>query len=125
MANENVGVYEPGADLTCHATAAVTGKRFVAISGNRQSDGSLSVAHASAGTRAFGVSKYDAASGGKVGVMRGNSRVTFVTAGGNIAANAEVEVGTNGQAITKASGVAVGVCVTAATSGNDAEISLL
>lgn len=125
MANENIGVYEPGADITGHATAAVTGKRFVAISGNRQTDGSLSVAHAGAGLRAFGVSKYDAASGGKVGVMRGNSRVVFVTAGANIAANAEVEVGTNGQAITKSAGVSVGVCVTAATSGNDAEISLL
>lgn len=124
MANENVGVYEPGADLTCHATAAVTGKRFVAITGNRQADGNISVAHATAAGRAFGVSKYDAASGGKVGVMRGNSRVTFVTAGGNIAANAEVEVGSNGQAVTKSAGIAVGFAVTAATSGNDAEISL-
>lgn len=124
MANENVGVYEPGADLTCQATGAITGKRFVAITGNRQTDGSISVAHATAAGRVFGVSKYDAASGGKVGVMRGNSRVTFVTAGGNIAAFAEVEVGTNGQAVTKSAGVAVGYAVTAATSGADAEISL-
>lgn len=127
MANENVGVYEPGVDITCHASAAVTGKRFVAITGNRQTadnGGNITVAHATAAGRAFGVSKYDAASGGKVGVMRGNSRVTYVTAGGNIAANAEVEVGTNGQAVTKSAGVAVGFAVTAATSGADAEISL-
>jgi hypothetical protein len=58
----------------------------VAITGNRQTDGSISVAHATAAGRAFGVSKYDAASGGKVGVMRGNSRVVFVNAGGAIAA---------------------------------------
>jgi hypothetical protein len=70
------------------------------------------------------VSKYDAAVGDLVGVARGNSRVTYVTAGANIAAFAEVEVGTNGQAITKASGIAVGYAVTAATSGGDAEISL-
>jgi len=122
-ANENVGVYEPGRDLTVHATAAITGKRFVKVSGNRV-DGNIAVAHADAGGRAMGVSKYDAPSGGKLGVHRGNSRVTFVRAGGAIAAGAEVEVGTAGQAITKASGVAVGYAVTGAASGADAEISL-
>lgn len=124
MANENVGVYEPGSDITCKTSGAVTGKRFVAITGNRSSDGNITVAHATAAGRVFGVSKYDAASGALVGVARGNSRVTFVTAGGNIAAFAEVEVGSNGQAVTKSSGIAVGYAVTAATSGNDAEISL-
>ncbi len=123
MANENPGVYEPGKDLTCHASAAITGKRFVAISGSR-TGGNITVAHATAAGRAFGVSKYDAASGTKVGVHRGNSRVTFVTAQANIAAGAEVEVGTNGQAVTKSAGIAVGFAVTAATTGNDAEISL-
>lgn len=123
MANENIGVYEPGRDLTGRASATVVGKRFLKISGNRSS-GNIAVAHADAAGRVCGVSKYDAASGDIVGVARGNSRVTFVTAGGNIAAFAEVEVGTSGQAITKASGVAVGYAVTAATSGGDAEISL-
>lgn len=124
MANENVGVYEPGRDITCLTSGAVTGKRFVSITGNRSADGNIVVAHATAAGRIFGVSKYDAASGALVGVQRGNSRVTFVTAGGNIAAFAEVEVGSNGQAVTKASGIAVGYAVTAATSGGDAEISL-
>ncbi|GAC70734.1 capsid cement protein [Gordonia soli] len=123
MANENVGVYEPGRDITGRASAAVTGKRFLKISGDRSS-GNIAVAHADAGGRVAGVSKYDAASGDIVGVTRGNSRVTFVKAAGNIAAFAEVEVGSAGQAITKASGVAVGYAVTAATSGADAEISL-
>jgi hypothetical protein len=127
MANENPGIYAPGQDLSAHCSGAVTGKRFLAITGNRQTaDGSnnITVAHATAAGRVCGVSKYDAASGGKVGVARGNSRVTLVNAGGNIAAFAEVEVGTNGQAVTKSSGVAVGYAVTAATSGDDAEISL-
>jgi hypothetical protein len=70
------------------------------------------------------VSRFDQAIGKKVGVARGAGRVIHVTAGGNIAAFAEVEVGTNGQAITKASGVAVGYVITAATSGGDAEVSL-
>jgi hypothetical protein len=125
MANENYGIYEPGANITGKASAAVTGKRFLKISGNRATDtGTITVAHADAGGRVCGVSKYDAASGAIVGVMRGNSRVVSVTAGANIAAFAEVEVGTAGQAITKASGVAVGYAITAATSGGDAEISL-
>lgn len=127
MANENHGVYEPGQDITGHCSGAVTGKRFLAITGSRQTaDGSnnITVAHATAAGRTCGVSNADAASGKKVGVIRGNSRVTFVTAQANIAAFAEVEVGTNGQAVTKSAGIAVGYAVTAATTGNDAEISL-
>lgn len=127
MANENVGVYEPGVDLTCHASAAITGKRFVAISGNRQTadnGGNITVGVPAAGAKVFGVSKYDAASGGKVGVMRGNSRVTYVTCAANLTAGQEVETDNAGRAIVKASGVAVGFAVTAATSGADAEISL-
>lgn len=125
MANENYGIYEPGRDITGKTSGAVTGKRFLAITGNRDATtGNLTVAHATAAGRVCGVSKYDAASGALVGIMRGNSRVVSVTAGGNIAAFAEVEVGTSGQAVTKASGIAVGYAVTAATSGGDAEISL-
>jgi hypothetical protein len=123
MANDNIGVYEPGQDLSGRCSAAVTGKRFLAITGNR-ANGNIAVAHATAAGRVCGVSKDDAASGDLVSIARGNSRVTVVTAGANIAAFAEVEVGTAGQAITKASGVAVGYAVTAATSGGDAEISL-
>ncbi len=123
MTNDNPGVYEPGKHITGHCSAAVTGKRFLKISGNR-TDGNIAVAHADAAGRIAGVSAYDAAINKKVTVLRGNSRVVFVTAGGNIAAFAEVEVGANGVAITKNAGVAVGYAITAATNGNDAEISL-
>lgn len=123
MANDNVGVYEPGRDITGRATAAVTGKRFLKISGNR-SNGNIAVAHADAAGRVCGVSKYDAASGAIVGVARGNSRVTHVTADGAIAAFAEVEVGATGKAKTKTAGIAVGYALTAAADGADAEISL-
>ena len=123
MANDNAGVYEPGRDITGHCSAAVTGKRFLKISGNR-SDGNIAVAHADAAGRVCGVSAYDAAINKKVTVKRGNSRVVFVTAGGNIAAFAEVEVAAGGTAVTKAAGIAVGYAITAATNGADAEISL-
>jgi len=123
MANENVGVYEPGRDITGRASAAVTGKRFLKISGDRSS-GNISVAHADAAGRVCGVSKYDAASGDIVGVARGNSRVTYVTAAANISAFAEVEVAAGGQATPIASGIAVGYAIANATSGGDAQISL-
>lgn len=115
----------PGADVTAQATAAVIGKRFVGISGDILADGSLRVAHAAAGTRALGVAKYDAASGAKVGVFAGKGTVLPVTAGANIVAGVAVEVGTSGQAITLASGIAVGIAETAAVSGQDARIRLI
>lgn len=123
MANENVAVYEPGQDISGRASAGVTGKRFLKISGNR-AGGNVAVAHADAGGRVCGVSGRDAASGELVRVMRGSGRVVFVTAGATLAAFQEVEVGANGVAVVKASGVAVGYAVTAATNGGDAEINL-
>jgi hypothetical protein len=123
VVNDNAGVYEPGKHITGHTSAAVTGKRFLKISGNR-TDGNIAVAHADAAGRICGVSAFDAAINKKVTVQRGNSRVTFVTAGGNIAAFAQVEVGANGTAVTLAAGVAVGYAITAAVNGADAEISL-
>ncbi|QUD82092.1 DUF2190 family protein [Gordonia polyisoprenivorans] len=118
----NPRVYSPGADITAQATAAVTARRFVAISGNRADRGNVSVAHASAGGRVFGVAKADAATGELVGVARDG--VVKVHTAAAIAAFAEVEVGANGQAITKASGTAVGYAITGAASGTDAEIHL-
>lgn len=124
MANELIGVYEPGQDITGRASANVTGKRFLKISGNRGAAGNIAVAHADAAGRACGVAKYDAPSGEIVGVARGNSRVVEVTAEGAIAAFAEVEVGTAGRAKTIAAGKAVGYALTGAVDGADAEISL-
>lgn len=117
----NPRVYAPGADVTALASAAVTGRRFVAISGNR-SGGNVSVAHATAAGRKFGVSKHDAAAGALVGVARDG--VVWVRTAGAIAAFAEVEVGANGQAVTKSAGIAVGYALTGAASGVDAEIAL-
>jgi hypothetical protein len=115
----------PGSDVTGEASAAVIGKRFAGISGDLKPDGSLTVAHAAAGTRAVGVFKYDAATGEKVGIHRGARMVVPVTAGATITAGAAVEVGANGQAIPLAAGIAVGYAETAATSGQDARICLL
>ncbi|MFA7510520.1 MAG: DUF2190 family protein [Mycolicibacterium vanbaalenii] len=118
----NPRVYSPGGDITAEATAAITARRFVAISGDRASGGNLSVAHATAAGRVFGVAGTDAALGDLLTVVRDG--VVKVTAGGSIAAFAEVEVGTAGRAVTKTSGVAVGYALTAATNDTDAEIAL-
>lgn len=120
----NPSVYDPGKDITAEATATVTARRFLAISGNRASGGNLAVAPATAAARVCGVAGNDAATGGLVTVVRGNSRVVRVTADGAITAFAEVEVGTAGKAKAKASGIAVGYAVTGAADGADAEISL-
>lgn len=120
----NSSVYDPGKDITGEATGAITARRFLAVTGNRTSGGNIAVAHATAAGRICGVAGSDAASGGLVTVVRGNSRVVKVTAAANISAFAEVEVGANGQATPLAAGVAVGYAITGATSGGDAEISL-
>lgn len=120
----NPSVYDPGGNVTAEATATVTARRFLAVSGNRVSGGNLAVAPATAAGRVCGVAGNDASSGALVTVVRGNSRVVKVTADGAIAAFAEVEVGTAGKAKAKAAGVAVGYAVTGAADGADAEISL-
>lgn len=121
--NECIPFYEPAANITGKASAAVTGKRFLKISGNR-SDGLVSVAHADAGGRAIGVADADAAINKKVGVIRGPGFVVPVKAEGAIAAFQEVEVGTNGMAKALANGVAVGFALTAAVDAADAQIAL-
>jgi hypothetical protein len=120
----NASVYAPGADITGEATASITARTFLAISGNRTSGGNIAVAPATAAGRVCGVAGNDADSGGLVTVVRGNSRVVKVTAGGAITAGAEVEVGTGAKAVTKASGIAVGYAISTVASGGVAEISL-
>lgn len=118
----NPRVYAPGANITAEATAAITARRFVRISGNRAAAGNLSVAHASAGGRAFGVAKNDAAIGDLLGVARDG--VCLVTTGGAIAAGADVGVGADGKAVAWTTGVVVGHAINGAASGADAEIAL-
>lgn len=120
----NPSVYDPGKDITAEATAAVTALQFLKIAGNRTAGGNIAVAPAAAGDRPCGVAGNDAPTGGLVRVVRGNSRVVRVTASGAIAAGAEVQVGANGTAATKAAGVAVGYAITGAADTANAEISL-
>lgn len=119
----NIEVYH-GRDLTAEASATVAARTFVAISGNRAAGGNLAVATATAAGRVAGVAKDDASSGDLLGVARGASRVVWVTAGDDITAFAEVEVGTGGTAVPLDAGVAVGYAITGASNGAYAQISL-
>jgi hypothetical protein len=119
--NVSVPLFETADRVTGIATAAVTGKRFLKISGN----GTLpnpSVAPATAAVRAFGVAAFDAAVGESVSVLK--KGVVPVTAGAAITADVEVEVGAAGVVIPKAAGVAVGKAVFDAANGAPAYIDL-
>ena len=137
MANECIPFYEDGDELTGYCTAAVTGKRFVMISGDRlsgpglvlsstdTSGGNYRIAPATAAGRIAGVAARDAAIGDTVLFLRGpGAGILPVTAGAAITAFEEVEVGAGGTAVPLASGVAVGVAMSGAANGADAEIAL-
>lgn len=118
----NPRVYAPGAAITTVASAAVLARRLVKITGNRANGSNVPVAHADAGGRTFGVATDTAAPGQLVVIARGG--VVKVTASGALAAFGEVEVGTDGKAKAKASGIAIGYALTGTTDGLDAEIAL-
>ncbi len=113
--NECIPFYEPGSRVTGHCEAAVTGKRFVDISDDRQGPvagaglgtntdgGNIVVSHASAGGNAIGVSSHDAAIAKKVTIL-GAGFIVPVTADGAINSGDEVMVGATGKAKAWATG---------------------
>lgn len=100
LGNDCIPYYEPGDRITCTPTAAVQGKRFVAISGNQQADGTFSIAPPAAGGRTLGVAAWDGAVGGKVTVIKGSGYIVPVVAGAaGIAAGGEVQVDATGAVV--------------------------
>jgi hypothetical protein len=118
-----VRVYAPGADITAEATATVTARRFVKISGNRTAGGNVAVDAAGAGDRVFGVTADDASAGGLVRVARGG--VVKVVAGAAITAGADVQSNASAAAVPASTGTVVGIAVTGAANGGTAEIALI
>ena len=82
-------------------------RRFVGV--NSSSEG----VYATAGGSAIGVSMNEPDDGEVLEISDG---IVIVEAGGIIAAGADVEVGTDGKAITKTTGIGVGVAITAAAA---------
>lgn len=142
MANECIPYFEPADRVTCHATAALTGKRFCDISGDVQAGGGLKglagdplaagvasliqVGAPTAAVRAFGVAYRDTASGGEVEVIRGKGWIVPVTASNaTITAGVEVEIAdTTGRVKTLATGVAVGKAVSSCAANGDVLVAL-
>lgn len=137
-ANECIPLYEPGAAISAKATAAVTGKRLVAVSGDPdnanfpglESDADVAsavtgtnqpkFAHATAAERADGVSSYDAPNGGHFYVIGQNCGEAIpVTADGAITAGDDLEVGTAGKAAVHSAGVIVGTALNSCADGED------
>lgn len=106
---EYAPLFMPGDVITCTTSAAVTGGRLAAVSGNG------TVAHAGAASAAvIGVFAFDAASGTQVSV-HGRGQVHISTAAGAITAGDRVNAAATG---TVATGVAaltnIGVAMTTA-----------
>ncbi|MDF2554136.1 MAG: hypothetical protein K0R60_31 [Microbacterium sp.] len=127
MTNEAIPAYSPGSDITATAGAGgVTGKTFVNISAalDVAAGTPITVVTATAAGLSVGVASRDTAVGAKLHVLRRPGEIVPVTAGGNIAVGAEVEVGASGRAVTLNAGKARGRAWSAGTSGNDVYIEL-
>lgn len=132
-------------DVTFKATAAVTGKRFVAPSNTRTGGGlgglstdlenAYRCAHAAANGPAVGIAKYDVPINGEGGFYGTPGGIYPVTCDGAVTAGDRIIVGSAGKAKTSTgsidtSGAAitpptvVGIAMSSAADGADAEIKL-
>lgn len=123
MANECTPLFKPGRDVTVLTTTAVTGKTFVAVTGDPDArSGLIKAGTAAAGARPFGVAARNAPAGSQLLVIR--SGILPVTAGAAITAGQEVEVDAGGRVIPLDTGKSVGTAVKGAANGADALIAL-
>lgn len=116
LKNECIPFYEPAQALTVHCESAVTGKRFLKISGDKQDasfglsgtadGGNILVEHADAGGYAIGVSNRNGAKDEKIGSY-GPNFVVPVEAGEAISAGDPIAVGAGGKAVKAAGEAAV------------------
>lgn len=96
----------PGLRFSLPAAVTIARRRFVNV------NSSSAAIYATAGGAAIGVSMDDAAAGNPVTISDG---IVMVEAGGAITAGAQVQVGSNGVAVPKTSGVGIGVAITGAS----------
>jgi hypothetical protein len=127
MVNDAIPYLEEADEVTVLPTAAITGKRFVVISGNRDAtDNLIQAAPCGDNGRALGVAMWDAAIGKRVTVKTIESGMIMpVTAAAALAANQVVASDATGQARVAAAGErGLGLVVTGAAAGADAQIKL-
>lgn len=124
MANDCIPLFDPGATPTGSPSAAVTGKRFVKITGAMQS-GLMRIGPAAAGDRAIGVAARDAAIGEPVAVYGNPGQIVPVKVGaGALTAGQDVQSDGTGQAIVLGAGVRLGTIVDDAAAGADGFVKL-
>lgn len=124
---DSIALYDDGDYLPCKASAAVLGQRFVSVSGDRDANGNIQVAHTAAGGKVLGVAQFDAnpadpATDGYVTVATGDGLIMPVLAGAAIAAGASVVAGAAGVAVVAAGAAgtvqhAAGIAVSGAANG--------
>lgn len=125
--NPAVPFWDEANTFTGHAEAAVTGKRFVTVSGPRV-DGRPQVSHAasSATSKPVGVSAYDAEAGRAVTIYSAPGLIMPVTGSGAITANAPVYSTADGRATATDPGIALiaGYALDDAADGDDVVVKL-
>lgn len=127
---EVVATYDAGADITCEASGAIVGGRFVGVPAARNpggpagisdtGDGNLIVSQtiAGAGAPVFGVASHDAANGRKVNIMRA-TKVVPVECSAAISIGQQVQTGVDGRCalfVAGAGKVAAGIALSATTT---------
>ena len=111
-----MAAYEiPNLRFSAEAGAAVARRRFVKINDKEQG------VQAGVGEVVVGASMVDAAKGEVLEIANG---IVIVEAAAAITAGAEVQSDANGKAVTKTTGIAVGIAMTKA-SGDGALVSVL
>lgn len=124
-ANELIPFKEHADRLTCTPSTAVIGKRFVSLAGDRQADGTYTIAPSANAGKALGVACWDAGVGAKVTVVSVDAGdIVPVRAGAALTAGASVMSDATGQAIVATGAAALGICMTGCASGADAQIKL-
>jgi hypothetical protein len=124
--NGMIPYFEPADRVSTTATAAIVGKTFIAISGNLQSDNTISVATCAASAKPFGVAEYNAAIGQWCGAVR--EGIVPVTCGAvALVAGVEVMSDANGNAVVWDTVIGhrpAGMCLNGANPASDAMIAL-
>lgn len=103
MTNEVTPFHDPGDTVTCRADGAVTGKRFVTITGPREDDLYV-VGRSGAGARVFGVASRDTADGGNVMVFRPGGVLPVTVGAAGLDAGDPVKSDAQGRAVVAGPG---------------------
>jgi predicted RecA/RadA family phage recombinase len=139
MANDVVPLYEESDRVSAHAANALTGGRFVAITGRQSgkaagtginlhldtnaAGGNYTADVPGAGVYCMGVAAHDAASGEKVTIIC-EGIVSLITGTGGVTAGSLVEVDAAGKPVNLSTGKAVGLALTSASAAAAADIKL-